>query len=143
MQSNWPTGDYRSGRFTVEALAPEDAGWRPVAQGRMPTAGGSKRSVRLPGRPVRGLRLRILDSQDAPGGHQLWPGRLLRLRSAGKELSLERFEIRASSEYPGHPTPIPPRGRIRPRPGGPLRQLRLRDVRRAARSWKAGDWRCG
>ena len=126
-QSNWQTGDYRSGSFAVD-LAADDDDWQEAALGRMPKAGGSKQSVRLSGRPFRRLRLRILNSQDARGALSCGLGPL-RLRSGGKDLSPEGIEVRASSEYPGHPARA-----VLGDMSGPARAAlsiaQLRDVRR-------------
>ena len=127
VQSNWPTGDYRRGNFAVD-LAADDAGWQKTAQGRMPNAGGSKQSVRLPGRPARGLRLRILNSQDARGAMSCGLS-ALRLRSGGKDLPLEGIDVQASSEYPGHPARAVLGDMSGPAPAA-LSVAQLRDLRR-------------
>jgi hypothetical protein len=101
VQSQWRTGDYLSAGYEVEVSADGET-WARAAAGSVPAAAGAPAEARLPGTPVRALRVAILGTRDTAGAFSCGLTRV-RLRRAGEVLDLAGAEAAATSEYPGHP----------------------------------------
>lgn len=96
-QSDWPTGDYRSGDFVVE-VSDAAGGWKQAAKGTLPNRPGAKTRVALGGAGQSRVRIGILNTHDKQGarscglsGVELWAG--------DKPVSLQGARWRASSSY--------------------------------------------
>ncbi len=100
VQSEWPTGDYRSKDFAVEVSA-NGSDWQEATRGQLPNAPGAVLVVRLPGTAIQALRVKILSTHDARGAMSCGLRRL-RLRTATAEIPLAPARASASSVFPGH-----------------------------------------
>jgi len=101
VQSAWRTGDYRSGRFTVE-LSTDKKNFKQVVQGTMPKAPGARAEVALPKTKVRAVRIRIIGTHDTKKAESCGLSRV-RLWQGKKRLDLKGVVVEASSQFPGHP----------------------------------------
>jgi hypothetical protein len=99
IQSDWPTGDYRSRNFVIE-FASDGRAFREVARGALPNAAAAKVSVDLPQEETRALRIGILDSYDKQGAISCGLS-AVHLYAAEKEIDLRQWAAAASSDYPG------------------------------------------
>src|SRR5262249_51356404 len=100
MQSDWPSGDYRSKDFIVD-LSANGTDWRQTARDRLPNSPGGSLSVRLPGTPIQSIRVIMLNTYDTQGAMSCGLSRL-RLRAGQNEIPLQKAKVVASSTYPGH-----------------------------------------
>jgi hypothetical protein len=99
-QSDWGTGDYRSGNVVLQV--PGEGGvWREVARGTLPNTAGAKVKVALNGTSQRRFRVGILNTHDKEGarscglsGVKVWADE--------KVVSLKGAKLRATSSYVGH-----------------------------------------
>ncbi|MCL5096112.1 MAG: hypothetical protein M1608_00980, partial [Candidatus Omnitrophica bacterium] len=99
-QSDWPSGDYRSGDFAVDVLG-TDSSWKEVGHGRLPNLPGAGASVSLPVSSLSALRIRILNTQDTTAAMSCGLRRV-RLWAGTNEISLTSAKVAASSTIPGH-----------------------------------------
>ncbi|MCL5098691.1 MAG: hypothetical protein M1608_14410 [Candidatus Omnitrophica bacterium] len=99
-QSDWYSGDYRSGDFAVD-LPDTKNNWQEAARGKLPNIGGAAVKVALPGTAIEAFRIRILDSQDTSGAISCGL-RQIRLWAGTREISLARAKAQASSTFPGY-----------------------------------------
>ncbi len=100
-QSAWATGDYRSKDFAID-LAGENNDWTEAGRGSLPNCPLASAEVRLPGSPVRRIRVRILGTHDVDKARSCGLAGL-RLFAEGKPLDLTGVRLEASSHYPDHP----------------------------------------
>ena len=101
VQSQWGSGDYRSGDFVIEASA-DGTKWAEVAKGSMPAEAGDTVDVALKGGPFKALRVSILGTRDKAQALSCGLTRV-RVFAGGKEVALDGVQASATSEYPGHP----------------------------------------
>lgn len=100
VQSQWTTGDYRSGDFVVEASGDGEK-WAEVAKGAVPPEAGAAVTAALAGGPIAALRVKILNTRDKALALSCGLTRV-RLFAGEHEASLDGARVSASSEYPGH-----------------------------------------
>ena len=99
-QSDWKTGDYRTSDFAVDVRT--DGRWNEgVAWGTLANQGGVAMTLKLPGYPVDGLRIRFLGTHDATGAMSVGLGGI-RLFNDHQEVNLSGVKMEAGSSYPGH-----------------------------------------
>jgi hypothetical protein len=100
-QSDWHSGDYRSGRFVVE-LSTDEEDFKQVSQAALPNAAGAGAEIGFPETNVRAVRIRILGTHDTEKARSCGLSRV-RLWRGEKRLDLKDVVVEASSQYPGHP----------------------------------------
>jgi len=99
-QSDWPSGDYRSADFRVEALD-ADGAWQPIASGKLPNAAGARVGVPLDGTLRAQLRLAILGTHDVRDARSCGLSGL-RLWTRTEAVAGNRVRWQASSSHAGH-----------------------------------------
>jgi hypothetical protein len=99
-QSDWGTGDYRSGDFVLQV--PEEGGvWREVAKGTLPNAAGAKVKVALDGIGRRRFRVGILNTLDKEGARSCGLSRV-EMWAGEEAVPLKSAKLKANSSYAGH-----------------------------------------
>ncbi len=98
-QSDWHSGDYRSGDIRIEGF--DDEAWRTLFSGALPNTGGATLEARLDGRNRKRLRILILNSPDTAGGMSCGLSGL-RLWAGDREIPMAGVRLEASSSYAGH-----------------------------------------
>ena len=96
-QSAWPEGSYRTKDFAVD-ISPDGEAWQEVFTGAIPNKPGEKLAVKLPGRELAALRIRVLSTHDTKGGMSCGLKRV-RLWSNGRPMDTSKWQARASSAY--------------------------------------------
>jgi hypothetical protein len=97
VQTQWPSGDYRSKDFIVE-MSEDGKGWGEAGRGILPNTPAAKAEIKLTGRKVVALRVRILSTHDAQAARscglaevQLW--------DANRRVPVAGWKASASSIY--------------------------------------------
>jgi hypothetical protein len=125
-QSDWASGDYRSGDFVVETTA-DDGPWRLASKGSLPNAAGAEIKVKLGTSAMRRLRASILNTHDKAGAKSCGLSRI-QLWSGDKPISLRGAQISATSSYPGHEPTLLKEGELAEAPAA-LSVQQLKGVR--------------
>jgi hypothetical protein len=99
-QSDWGTGDYRSGDFVLQVPA-ETGTWREVARGTLPNTPGAKLKVALDGTSQRRFRVGILNTLDNAGARSCGLSRV-EAWAGERGVSLKGAKLTATSSYEGH-----------------------------------------
>jgi hypothetical protein len=99
-QSDWGTGDYRSGDFVLQ-VREAGGGWREVGKGTLPDTAGAKCKVALDGTGRPGFRIGILNTHDREGAHSCGLSRV-EAWAGEKAVSLKGAKLTATSSYAGH-----------------------------------------
>jgi len=99
VQSDWKTGDYRANDIMVDVRT--DGLWKEVAAGTLANQGGAATTLKLPGYPVDGLRVRFLKTHDVTGAMSVGLGGL-RLWNDRQEVNISGVRMESTSSYPGH-----------------------------------------
>ncbi|MHB8952323.1 MAG: hypothetical protein ACYC4U_05035 [Pirellulaceae bacterium] len=98
VQSDWPTGDYRSRSFVVE-VSSDGSQFRQVARSTLPNVAAETVSVNLPRNELLAVRIGILDSHDTQGARSCGLS-AVRLYDAEAQIDLHEWRAQASSNYP-------------------------------------------
>ena len=99
-QSDWSTGDYRSGDFVLQVPEAGDV-WREVARGTLPNTAGAKIKVTLDGASRRRFRVGILNTHDKEGARSCGLSRV-EAWAGEKPVSFEGAKLKATSSFAGH-----------------------------------------
>jgi hypothetical protein len=130
VQSDWPSGDYRSKDFEVE-ISLDGHHFSLAQRGTIPNEPAGQIRLNLPSHPLRALRIRILSTHDTAAALSCGLN-AVRLYHAGQRLDLTPWTASASSSYPGF-DPESLLGVVRPFPAsltpGQLAELGERTVR--------------
>jgi hypothetical protein len=97
VQTCWPSGDYRSKEFAIEA-SEDGKAWREVRRGTLPNTAGAKAELVLPGGKVAALRIRILSTHDTQAARSCGLGEV-RLWGGDRLIPLDLWKASASSTY--------------------------------------------
>lgn len=100
-QTDWPSGDYRTARFAVDASA-DGSSWREGYSGELPNESGAKVAVPLSLTSCKAVRIRILSTHDTKDAISCGLKRVRLLDGEGREIALDAAKVEASSSYPGH-----------------------------------------
>ncbi|MEO2049495.1 MAG: hypothetical protein ABGX16_23300 [Pirellulales bacterium] len=130
VQSQWYTKDYRSKAFAVDVSA-DGKSYRQVAVGEFPNKPGATQDVSLPKEPFNSIRIRILSTHDSEQSATSCGLKQIELELGDQRIATEKWAVKASSEYPGHPAQnilanadsVPMRASLTPEQ---LRELRKR-----------------
>ena len=99
VQSELPTGDYRSKEFAIE-LSADGKEFNRVATDTLPNTAAAKVKVKLPDQQFAALRIRILSSYDTKGAISCGL-EVLSLYTRGKRIDLKSWTASASSNSRG------------------------------------------
>ena len=113
IQSDWPSGDYRSKDVELE-FSSDGQRFSPARRGTIPNEPGGQLPLDLSGSPLSVLRLRILSTYDTAAAISCGLD-AVHLVHAGQRLDLTHWTASASSSYPGF-DPVSLLGVLRPFP---------------------------
>jgi len=99
VQSDWHSGDYRSGEVSIE-LSKDGTAWEEVARGTVPNDPAARLDLSWREQTVAAVRVRILNSHDRSGARSCG-FREITLAHRGKDRGFGRWKASASSSYHG------------------------------------------
>ncbi len=99
-QTSWPSGDYRTGRFEVEASS-DGSLWKQVFKGEMPNTPGARVSIPLGDMMLSSVRISVLSTHDKSGSLSCGLGSV-RLLDGDSPVPVHDAIVSATSEFPTH-----------------------------------------
>jgi len=98
-QSNWRTGDYRGSDIAVDVRT--DGIWNEVVRGRLENRGGAVTTLKLPGYPAEGVRIRFFGTYDTTEAKSVGLSGL-RLLNDHQDVKIPGVRIESTSTIPGY-----------------------------------------
>ena len=99
VQTDWPSGDYRS-REVVVAVSSDGERFTLVQTVEMPNVAGASLPIPLPKGPIRAIRIQVCSTHDTEGALSCGL-KSVRFFRDGQRVNLENWQAAASSTYPG------------------------------------------
>ena len=99
VQSDWPTGDYRSKDVEVE-VSRDGQRFTSAGQGTLPNEPGASVTIKLPPDPVAAVKIRILSTHDTAAALSCGLEAVNLLRG-GQRLDITNWKAAATSSYAG------------------------------------------
>ena len=97
VQTNWPSGDYRSKEFAID-LSEDGRVWKEVGRDILANTPAAKAEVKLPGTKIAALRVRILSTHDVQAARSCGLAEV-RLWEDDRPVPLDHWKASASSTY--------------------------------------------